>query len=133
MILTAWTQSLKNHNWVQVAFFLQEAKDRKLFTDAEMGLIRAVSMASAGARGEALVELEETRKIVDAKLEPVVSLTLAKYYEDSYAAARAKAIYAAFIPPAPPAPPAPANAPASKAVATGGKAQPADRKPASQK
>jgi TolA-binding protein len=130
MILSAWTQSLKSRNWVQVAFFLQEAKDRKLFTESEMGLIRAVSMASAGARGEALVELEETRKIVDAKLEPVVALTLAKYYEDSYAAARAKAIYAAFIPPAPPAP---ANAPASKAVASGAKAQPGDRKPASHK
>lgn len=128
MILDAWTQSVKNRNWVQVAFFLQEAKDRKLFTDSEMGLIRSVSLASAGARGEALVELEETRKIVDAKLEPVVALTLGKLYEDAYAAPRAKAIYAEFIPPAPPAP---AAAP-QKAVATSGKAQPADRKPASQ-
>jgi hypothetical protein len=78
------------------------------------------------------VELEETHKIVDAKVEPLVALTLAKLYEEAFAAPKAKAIYAAFIPPAPPSPQAPANAPASNnAVATGGKAPPANRKPAS--
>jgi TolA-binding protein len=129
LILEAWTHAIKNRNWVQVAFFLQEAKDRKVFTDSEMGLIRTVSLASAGAKGEALVELEETRKIVDPKLEPVVALTLAMQYEYAFAPSRAKAIYTAFVPPAPPAP---AVASSSKTSSSSVPGKSSDRKPASQ-
>ncbi len=56
-----WSLALKEQKWQQVSYFLQELKDRNLTTSSGLALMRAVTLAYAGARAEALKELLDVR------------------------------------------------------------------------
>lgn len=76
-----WAAAIQAKRWPQVAFFLGEAQEKALIQVGVMGAVRAVSLAAAGARGEALAELDEARKDFspEAKKHAVMSL-LSHYY-----------------------------------------------------
>ncbi len=57
-----WADALRLKQWAKVAYLVQEATDRKLIPGSGLALMRAVSLAQAGARGEALAEIAEARK-----------------------------------------------------------------------
>jgi hypothetical protein len=88
----SWADALQKKRWGQVAFFLQEASEKKLFTPTVLGAIRAVSLAQAGARGEALSELEETRKGLDVPAQKHAVLVLISHYLRAYSKERTKAL-----------------------------------------
>ncbi|MBC7691519.1 MAG: hypothetical protein H7222_07095 [Methylotenera sp.] len=80
-----WAQAIEQHVWQQAAFFSQEMKEKKL-PEGSMGLVRAITLANAGAQAEALMELESTRR----KLTPKAQLLSAEVLIDFYWAVDAK-------------------------------------------
>ncbi len=88
-----WWQSVQGKKWQQVAFFLQEAQEKALIQAGVIGIVRAVSLSEAGARAEALVELEDARsdlKSEDARKK--LSQILSIYHSLSLDHGRAKAL-----------------------------------------
>lgn len=59
-----WNRALNQKIWQQVAFFLQEAQQKSLISSGTLGLMKAVAYTQAGAKGEALIEIEEAIKDV---------------------------------------------------------------------
>lgn len=56
-----WSSALQAKRWQQLAYFMQEASEKKLIPSGPLGALKAVSLAAAGARGEALAELQDSR------------------------------------------------------------------------
>ena len=56
-----WNEALENRSWIQAAYFLQEAKHLKAWSESELNLARVVTLNNAGARAEALATLEGVR------------------------------------------------------------------------
>ena len=74
-----WSKSLKEKNWAQVAFFMQEAHLKALVPASILSAMKAVSFAAAGARAEGLLELEENRKTFAAPIREFVLATLLEH------------------------------------------------------
>jgi tetratricopeptide (TPR) repeat protein len=74
-----WAKAIATKRWQQVAFFMQEAKENKMFEKPILSLISATSLAAAGARGEALTELDSIRKDLDTSGKTTVLMTLVHY------------------------------------------------------
>lgn len=107
-LFQAWSTAIKKKNLGMVAFLLQEAKEKNLFDSGEYNIIQAISLATAGARGEAVTQLQDSRKTLQRnspedtkKLRDTVTLTVAKIRTQSYASAQAKELCAELAPPAP--------------------------------
>ncbi|MDR3607393.1 MAG: tetratricopeptide repeat protein [Oligoflexia bacterium] len=98
-LYSAWTRAIQSQKWAQVAFFLQRAHDKKLFSDAELLVLRGISLSQAGARGEGLAELEDARKNLAPDLKSLATLTLAREFEQAFAASKAKPFYSELLPP----------------------------------
>ena len=62
LLKARWAAALKTHQWQQVAFFLQEAKDKKLLQPGVLSLVKSISLASVGAQSEALAEMQDAMK-----------------------------------------------------------------------
>lgn len=75
-----WARAIQNRQWQQVAFFMQEAKEKSLLQSGALGSVRAISLAAAGARGEALAELEDTRSHFEPKQKILATVTLMHYF-----------------------------------------------------
>jgi TolA-binding protein len=75
LLKAAWMLALQARNWQQMAFFLSEAQEKKLIPSGVMSVVKAVSLAQAGARGEALAELEAAKSELNPMAKNVV-LTL---------------------------------------------------------
>jgi hypothetical protein len=102
-LYTHWMLAVRDQKWAQVSFFLQQARERKLFSDWELSVLKGISLTQAGARGEGLAELEEARKNLPSELKPLATLTLARQFEETFSASRSKPFYTELLPPAPPA------------------------------
>jgi tetratricopeptide (TPR) repeat protein len=74
-----WARAIATKRWQQVAFFMQEAKENKFFEKPVQTLINATSLAAAGARGEALKELDGVRGDLDTPGRTTVLMTLVHY------------------------------------------------------
>jgi TolA-binding protein len=74
-----WVAALQEKRWQQVAFFMQEAQEKALIQAGVMGTVKAVSLAAAGAQGEALSELEEARTDLDIRAKTLATTTLVNY------------------------------------------------------
>lgn len=48
-----WAAAIESRNWSQVTYFAQEAKEKNLLAPEVIGVAKAVSLASAGAKAEA--------------------------------------------------------------------------------
>lgn len=83
-IKSLWASALKARRWQQVAFFMQEAQEKALIQAGVMATVKAISLASVGARGEALSELAEARRDLKPEERLVVSTTLLQYYLSSF-------------------------------------------------
>ena len=57
-----WAIAVKNRKWQQVGFLMQEAQEKALIPAGPMSIVKALSLASAGARAEAVAEIESGRK-----------------------------------------------------------------------
>jgi hypothetical protein len=75
-----WSQAMIRKQWAQIAFFMQEAHDKSLIPSGTLGAVKAVSLAAAGAKGEALNELEDCRKELQPKARLFVATTLLQHY-----------------------------------------------------
>ena len=76
---TLWAQALDLKRWNQVAFFMQEAQEKHLIAPGTLGAVKAVSLAAAGARGEALAEIEDIRTDLDPRSRSFAMTTLVQY------------------------------------------------------
>jgi TolA-binding protein len=85
-----WAAAVREGRWQQVAYFLAEAGERKLV--GGLGLLRAVSFHSAGARGEALAELEEARGSLSESAADGVTLLLIQHYLKSCSREKTKGL-----------------------------------------
>jgi tetratricopeptide (TPR) repeat protein len=75
----AWMLAVQSRTWPQVAFFMNETQNKAVVQSGVMGIVKAVSLAAAGARGEALAELEDTKRDLDPIARNVVVTTLLQY------------------------------------------------------
>ncbi len=87
-----WGQALRAKRWQQIAFFLQEAKEKGLIESGVMGLVKAVSLAAAGAQGEALAEIDEVRKDLPSSVQSKVTSVLIAHYSAAFSRERAQAL-----------------------------------------
>ena len=85
-----WYLAIQNRKWAQVAFFLQEAKEKKLLSDQSLRVARAVSLYAAGAKGEALTEISELRADLEGSAKKSATIALLSHYYASYSRERSK-------------------------------------------
>lgn len=77
MVLKAmWVRAAETQKWHQVAFLMNQAKEQKLMTPVILSLVKSVSLAMAGARGEGLAELEDVRRDLDISSRMIATATL---------------------------------------------------------
>ncbi|MEK6578823.1 MAG: hypothetical protein AABZ55_06320, partial [Bdellovibrionota bacterium] len=90
-VRSLWSAAVEKKHWAQIAFFIQEAHEKKLFEEGPLGIMKAVSFASAGARGEGISQLADVRNAV-AKGESttIVAATLVAYAVRSCAKSQAE-------------------------------------------
>jgi outer membrane protein assembly factor BamD (BamD/ComL family) len=74
-----WARAIETRRWAQVAFFLHEAQEKALVQAGALSVMKAVSLASAGARAEGLSELEEGRRDLAPEARPIAALALVEY------------------------------------------------------
>jgi TolA-binding protein len=87
----AWADALKAKKWQQVGYFIQEAREKKLLNLPVLGVVNAVALASVGARGEAITELEVARKqFEEPKIKNRIQVALLQYAVKSCAKKRAE-------------------------------------------
>jgi hypothetical protein len=78
-------------NWSKAAYYLQEAKAKNAFAAPVLSAMKSVVLSTAGAKAEALLEIEDTRgQWVDQRSKIFVLGVLAKHYEQAYATERAE-------------------------------------------
>ena len=87
-----WMDAIKARRWPQISYFMQEAQEKALILAGPMALVKAVSLATAGARGEALAELEDGRKDLNPIARNYVLTTLIQYSLRSCARDRTAAL-----------------------------------------
>lgn len=87
-----WYAALRARQWAQVAFFMQEAHEKALVSAGVFSAVKAVSLAGAGARGEALAELEESRKDLPKTRMAAASL-LMHHYLRSFSREKTRSFY----------------------------------------
>lgn len=91
-VKTLWVRALQGRRLNQVAFFMQEAQEKALIQAGVMGAVKAVSLASAGARGEGLAELEDARRDLAAEGHDFVTTLLVGFYRGSFAREKAQTL-----------------------------------------
>jgi hypothetical protein len=78
-------------NWSKAAYYLQEAKAKGAFAGPVLSAMKGVVLSTAGAKAEALLEIEDTRgQWVDQRSKLFVLGVLSKHYEQSFAVERAE-------------------------------------------
>ena len=79
-----WATALNAANWSQIAFVMSEAKQKKLISEGVLGIMRAIALSRAGARAEALLELDAARKDLASESGNNIALTLISYSARAY-------------------------------------------------
>ena len=90
--------ALLRKNFGELAFLLQEAKEKKLLEADIIGIIRGVSLAVAGAQAEALSELDQVcADSDDSGTREELAKALVDYYERAFAADKVQALRKRFL------------------------------------
>jgi TolA-binding protein len=63
-----WLQAIRKSDWRKAAHYLQVVNKEKLLPERSMMLMRAVSLATMGSRGEALQEVSDINLVVSAEV-----------------------------------------------------------------
>lgn len=79
-----FAKAVQAGHWQQVAFLLAKAEDKNLIKSAQLGALKAVAFATAGARSEGLAELEDVRNDFDGGAHAKITRTLIDHYQHSY-------------------------------------------------
>jgi TolA-binding protein len=93
-VKSLWSKALQSNQLPQIAFFMQEAQEKALIQAGIMGAVKAVSLAAAGARGEALAEIEDARKDLQPEARSQVTSLLMRFYQGSFAKEKSQALEA---------------------------------------
>ncbi|MCM2278515.1 MAG: hypothetical protein NDJ89_10615 [Oligoflexia bacterium] len=88
-----WARALKSRRWRQVAFFLQEAREKSLIPPGTLGIVRSVSLAALGARAEGLTELEDARKNLPPEARIAASTVLMQHYLKAFAREKTRTLF----------------------------------------
>jgi tetratricopeptide (TPR) repeat protein len=97
-LYSAWLRATQDKKWPQVAFFLQEAREQKLFEAGDLSVLKAISLTQAGARGEGLSELEEGRKDLSPTMKKFATLTLARQFSHTFSTAKSRSLFCEIQP-----------------------------------
>jgi hypothetical protein len=90
IVETQFVDGIQHKNWPKLAFYLQEAKAKKLFKPNVLSAMKGVSLSTAGAKAEALLEIEDSRSQWEGNSKLYVLAVLSRHYEQSYAIDRAQ-------------------------------------------
>jgi len=90
IVAAQFIDGIQRKNWPKLAFFLQEAKAKNLYKPNVLSVMKSVSLGTAGAKAEALLEIEDSRSQWEGKSKLYVLAVLARHYEASYAIDRAQ-------------------------------------------
>jgi TolA-binding protein len=90
IVAAQFVDGVQHKNWPKLAFYLQEAKAKKLFKPNVLSALKGISLTTAGAKAEALLELEDSRQQWEGKAKLYVLAVLSRHYEQSYAIDRAQ-------------------------------------------
>lgn len=74
-----WVQAIHQKQWVLISYFLQGGEEKLGISKQQMPLIRAIALNLAGARGEALAQVEQIRQDLDAEKKIYVSFVMLRY------------------------------------------------------
>jgi TolA-binding protein len=78
-------------NWPKAAYYLQEARAKTAFAAPVLSAMKSVVLNTAGAKAEALLEIEDTRgQWIDQRSKLFVLGVLARHYEQAYATEKAE-------------------------------------------
>ena len=113
-----WVEAYRTQGWGRIGYFLQEMKDKEIVTEPTLSLMRAVALSLAGARSEALGEIEHVHGDFSEGAKRFLSSVLVSQYLASPAFEKAKPFEADLMPDQqsqpqapPPPPPAPSAGP----------------------
>jgi hypothetical protein len=90
IVATQFIDGIQRKNWPKLAFFLQEAKAKNLYKPNVLSVMKSVSLSTAGAKAEALLEVEDSRGQWEGRPKLYVLAVLSRHYEASYAIDRAQ-------------------------------------------
>jgi len=90
IVAAQFIDGIQRKNWPKLAFFLQEAKAKNLYKPNVLSVMKSVSLSTAGAKAEALLEVEDSRGQWEGKPKLYVLAVLSRHYEASYAIDRAQ-------------------------------------------
>ncbi len=90
IVAAQFVDAIQRKNWPKLAFYLQEAKAKNLFKPNILSAMKGVSLCTAGAKAEALLEVEDSRQQWESKQKLYVLAVLSRHYEQSYAIDRAQ-------------------------------------------
>ncbi len=83
-----WAKALSSRNAQLMAYLIQEGQQKKLLPTGVLESVRAVALATAGARGEALSELDQVRKQAEPSAQVAALIVLIQYSHKNYAKAQ---------------------------------------------
>lgn len=83
-IKSLWLESLAAKKLNQVAFFLNEMRDKKVLSLKQMTLVKSLSLAASGSRGEGLAEIEENLKYFSPTEKLEIKKILIGYFSKSF-------------------------------------------------
>ena len=92
LLKVQWLRALNQKHWSQVAFFMQEAHNRALIQPGALGVVKAISLARVGARGEALNELDEARRDLLPETKNAATMVVVQYALQSYCKDRTQSL-----------------------------------------
>lgn len=87
-----WAEAVRARAWNRIAYFMQQAQRSESAPPVAKGLIRVISLATVGARAEALLELHELRPTLAEAARADATLLLAQYAERSFAREKAETL-----------------------------------------
>jgi hypothetical protein len=83
MIQERWATAIKQKNFTQIAFFIQELKSKTSVPALQLKFMRVISLAAAGAQAEALSELESIEGDFNPKENLKINQVLYQFYLES--------------------------------------------------
>ncbi len=87
-----WVDAFKSGSWARLSYFLPELKAKEIVREPSLSLLRAATLYSAGARHEAVTELEKAKGEVAPGQRRALTQALLSQYTNSTAADKAKAL-----------------------------------------
>jgi TolA-binding protein len=87
-----WMEAFRGKQWQQLGYFLQQAKEKNIYSKATLSMLKAISLAALGAQGEALSEIDEARSELQPEQWLIVTSSLAQFYSHAYAGEKTESL-----------------------------------------